>query len=130
MQNALTYSCTCTSNSSAPGLAYYQNSMDWFICEKVYDNCIQAGENDLAAQTLCKTNEKKNCGHLDPANFTSAAVTTSATSTPTGAAASSGTGAPSSTSTSKAAAATMAAMRNFGTGAMAVGAAAAFGFLL
>jgi hypothetical protein len=131
----LDYSCTCASNNSAPGLQYYIGSIQTFICEAVFANCISDNAGDAAAQNVCNENEKTNCGHLNPDNFTSAAATTtaasaSATASKTGSAtAASGTA---SSSSSKAAAATMAPvanMRNLGTGALAVG-FAAMGFML
>ncbi|KAG4440000.1 hypothetical protein IFR05_004514 [Cadophora sp. M221] len=127
----LVYNCTCAANNSAPGLQYYQNSMPTFICEKIFDNCISANEGVASAQANCRANEASNCGHLDPANFTGAAVSSSssATSSPTGTAnpASTGTSAPTSSSTG--AAATMMPAQ-LGTGAIALGVAAAFGYML
>lgn len=109
--------------------------MPTFICEQIYQNCIVAGQNDAAAQKLCDEAEKKNCGKMDPSKYTAPAETSSssAESTPTptgtGAGAAGATAAPSSTSA--AAAATMAIMAGeYGTGLLAAGAAAAFGFLL
>ncbi len=109
--------------------------MPTFICEQVFQNCIAAGENDAAAQSVCTKNEKANCGQLSPENFTEAAATTSssATASPTGtvsSAAATGTNPASSSST--AAAATMMPFpgQSFGTGAVALGVAAAFGYML
>jgi len=129
--DTLTFNCTCTANNSQPGLQYYTETIPTFECELIFTNCNANNVGDAAAQALCKTNEQKNCGHLNPDNFTEAPATTtstSATATPTSASAA--TGSATSTSTSKAAAATMAAMRNLGTGAFAVGVGAAFGYML
>jgi hypothetical protein len=128
--DTLAYSCTCAANNSAPGLQYYKETMPTFICEQVFTNCISTNAGDAAAQALCTKNEQNNCGHLDPANFTAAAATTtSASSSATGTSASAATGSATSTS-SKAGAATMAAMRNLGTGAFAIGVGAAFGYMI
>jgi hypothetical protein len=131
-ENTLNYTCTCTSNNSAPGLIYYKETLPTFICEKIFQNCILAGQNDAAAQAVCNRNEKANCGQLSPENFTAAATTSSSasstTATGTSAAAASGTAA--STSSSKAAAATMAVARNCGAGALVAAGAAAFGMML
>ncbi|KAF8858072.1 hypothetical protein BDZ45DRAFT_726220 [Acephala macrosclerotiorum] len=127
--DTLAYSCTCAANNSAPGLQYYKETMPTFICEQVFTNCIAANAGDAAAQNLCNTNEQNNCGHLDPANFTAAVTTTSASSSAT-TSASAASGSATSTSTSKGAGATMAAMRNLGTGAFAVGVGAAFGYMI
>ncbi|KAH7330147.1 hypothetical protein BKA65DRAFT_433651 [Rhexocercosporidium sp. MPI-PUGE-AT-0058] len=127
----LVFNCTCAANNSAPGLQYYLNSMPTFICEKIFDNCISANEGVSSAQANCRANEANNCGHLDPADFTGATVSSSssAASSPTGTSkpASSGTSAPTSTSTGAAATMMPAQM---GTGAIALGVAAAFGYML
>ncbi|RQM08314.1 hypothetical protein DH86_00003797 [Scytalidium sp. 3C] len=78
--DTLAYNCTCASNNSAPGLQYYQQTMPTFICEKIFQNCIVAGENDAAAQQLCKQNEANNCGHLSPPNGTTPSSTSAAPS--------------------------------------------------
>ncbi|KAK0104659.1 hypothetical protein ONS95_004934 [Cadophora gregata] len=127
----LTFNCTCGANSSEPGLIYYQNTMPTFICEEIYKQCIAANVGVASAQANCDANEKKNCGHLDPANFTAEVVSssTSASSTPTGTATPAASGTNSATSSSTAAAATMMPAQ-FGTGAIALGVAAAFGYML
>merc|ERR1711939_924261 len=61
-------------NSSEPGLIYYQNTMPTFICEEIYKDCKEANVGVSSAQAQCDAAEKANCGHLDPANFTAAAV--------------------------------------------------------
>ncbi|KAE8443052.1 hypothetical protein EG329_002375 [Mollisiaceae sp. DMI_Dod_QoI] len=129
--DTLTFSCTCASNNSQPGLQYYKETMPTFICEQIFTNCIAQNVGDAAAQALCNSNEQNNCGHLDPDNFTAVATTTSSSSTSATAAATSAAGSGSATSSSsKAAAATLAAMRNFGTGALAIGVGAAFGYMV
>ncbi|KAH8665761.1 hypothetical protein BGZ60DRAFT_54958 [Tricladium varicosporioides] len=129
--STLKYTCTC-SNGSAPGLEYYTTTMPTFICEKIYDNCIIAGQNNANAQKLCTAAEQNNCGRLDPSKYTAPASTSSSASTSasaTGAQAASSSAA--STSASKAAAATMAVVaREYGTGLLAAGAAVAYGLML
>ncbi|KAF4632464.1 hypothetical protein G7Y89_g5675 [Cudoniella acicularis] len=129
----LNYTCTC-SNGSAPGLQYYTTTMPTFICEQIYQNCIVTGQNDAAAQKLCTTAEANNCGHLDPSKYVAPASSSSssaATTATSASAAGQASGTATSTSVSKAAAATMAVMaREYGTGLLAAGAAAAFGLML
>jgi hypothetical protein len=109
--------------------------MPTFICEQTFANCNKDAVNETdsaAAQAQCAATEKADCGHLDPTNFTAAAsssASSTAASTPTGTG-SAAAGNSATSSSSKAAAATMAAMRNFGTGAFAVGAGVVFGALL
>ncbi|CAL3963934.1 hypothetical protein PZA11_001417 [Diplocarpon coronariae] len=131
----LSYECTCQANNSAPGLAYYTGTMPSFICQQVFQNCIAAGENDATAQAVCTKNEAANCGHLDADNFTAPATTSSsASSSPTGTRTNTqaATGTAATTSSSSAAAATLLPYlgHNFGAGAVALGAAAAFGYVL
>ncbi|KAL2067186.1 hypothetical protein VTL71DRAFT_1610 [Oculimacula yallundae] len=127
----LQFKCTCAANNSAPGLMYYQNTMPTFICQKIFETCISTNAGVDAAQRACKAAEAANCGHNDPAKFVAAAASSSASasSTPTGTAnPASGTSA-APTSSSSAAAATM-MPAGFGTGAMALGVAAAFGYMI
>jgi hypothetical protein len=129
----LIFNCTCTANNSAPGLQYYTQTIDTFECELNFQNCIANNTGDQAAQALCTSNEKKNCGQLSPDNFTAAAATTPTSSASASATQTSSVSAASGSATStssKAAAATMAAMRNLGTGAFAIGVGAAFGYML
>merc|ERR1712098_518477 len=126
----LAFNCTCGANSSEPGLIYYQNTMPTFICEEIYKDCKEANVGVSSAQAQCDAAEKANCGHLDPANFTAAAVSSTSTSasSPTGTATQAASGTDAATSSSTAAATMMPAQ--FGTGAIALGVAAAFGYML
>ncbi|KAF7868620.1 hypothetical protein EAF04_005151 [Stromatinia cepivora] len=133
--NTLNFSCTCTSNSSAPGLQYYTQTLPTYICEQIYANCIAAGENDAAAQRLCKDNEVSNCGHLNPDDYTPAAASSSsssatATATSTSTSTSTATTASASAATSKAAASALNIGREYGTGILAAGVAGVFGLML
>jgi hypothetical protein len=103
--------------------------MDTFICEQIYANCIAAGVGDQAAQAVCTNNRNANCGTLDANNVSFPSTTSSSSSA--SATAASATSSAASSSTSKAAAATMMALgREYGSGVVAVGVAAAFGLLL
>jgi len=130
----LNFTCTCTANNSAPGLQFYKQTMPTFLCEQEFSICnadAVNAPNSAQAQADCAATEKSSCGQIDPTNLTFASTSSSsssASSTPTSTGSASGSSATSSSS--KAAAATMAAVRNFGTGAFAVGAAAVFGALL
>jgi hypothetical protein len=75
--------CICESNNSAPGLQYYEQTMPTFICEQNFKICNLDALNQTdsaAAQAACAATEQADCGHLDPANFTALAVTTSSIS--------------------------------------------------
>ncbi|KAJ8058337.1 hypothetical protein OCU04_012529 [Sclerotinia nivalis] len=129
----LNFSCTCTSNSSAPGLQYYTQTLPTYICEQVYANCIAAGENDAAAQRLCTQNEVSNCGHLNPDDYTPAAASSSSSSasaTATSTSTTTATTASASAAASTGAASALNIGREYGTGILAAGIAGVFGLIL
>jgi len=132
--DTLNYTYTCSSNGSAPGLQYYIQTMPTFICEQIYQNCIVAGQNNATAQEICTENEKSNCGHLNPDNYT-APATTSASSTSASATATSGTASSVSASASAATSSSAAAIslnigREYGTGLFVAGVGAVFGLMI
>jgi hypothetical protein len=134
LQEDLKFNCTCASNHSSPGLEYYKQTLPTFICQEIYEVCIEANQNNKNAQDRCTANQKPNCGTLDPENYTAPAETTSSTASSTPTATASGAGgasgtSPATTSSSGAAAPTLVA-REIGTGVLAAGLAAAFGFMI
>jgi len=106
--------------------------MPTFICEEEYKICIANGENDQAAQNVCTKTRDADCGTLNPANYTAAASSTSSSATATASSTGTATSSTASTSTTaaKAAAASLMIGREYGTGLLAAGVAAIFGFLL
>ncbi|OTA07752.1 HFB protein [Trichoderma parareesei] len=62
----LKYDCTCASNSSAPGLQYYTQTLPTFICEQLYANCIQTNAGNQDGQRACKNNIQKLCATQNP----------------------------------------------------------------
>ncbi|KIN01819.1 hypothetical protein OIDMADRAFT_144465 [Oidiodendron maius Zn] len=127
---SLSFNCTCA-NGSAPGLQYYIQTIPTFLCEQAYQNCIQANLQNSSGQDQCKAEEKTECGHLDPNDAVVVSPSTSSSSpSSTGAtSAASNSATPTSSvssSSSTGAAATMLALgREFGSGVIAVGVAAA-----
>ncbi|KAL7932169.1 hypothetical protein V8C35DRAFT_307563 [Trichoderma chlorosporum] len=65
-QATLSYDCTCASNSSAPGLQYYTQTLPTFICEQLYASCIQTNAGNQDGQTSCKNNIQKLCATQNP----------------------------------------------------------------
>jgi hypothetical protein len=105
--------------------------MPTFICQQIYQDCILAGQNNQAAQRVCTQNRDNNCGTIDPTNFTATSSSSSSSATTATPTSSTASGTAALTSTSKAAAATMAAIgRDFGSGIVAAGVAAAFGLMI
>ena len=129
--DTLTYNCICSSNGSAPGLQYYTQSMPTYICEQVFANCIAAGENDAAAQKVCRENEAKNCGKLDPDKYVagSSASASSSDAPPTPTAPTSPTTATPSAAASSAAASALNIGREYGVALLAAGISGIFGLM-
>ncbi|RFU73749.1 pci domain-containing [Trichoderma arundinaceum] len=137
-QATLTYDCTCSSNSSAPGLQYYTQTLPTFICQQLYASCIQANAGNQDGQDDCKNNIQKLCATRNPPTLaeissqdsvsttaaeTTKAPTTHATTTAEHAASSTAT----STSSSALAAATLGPA---GSGAFAMAAAGLMAYVL
>ena len=81
-KNALTDSCTCSSNNSAPALAYYSGSLTSFICNRALGDCMANNANDLAGQQNC--NSIFTCSNLNATQAAAAALSTSASSSSAG----------------------------------------------
>jgi hypothetical protein len=62
----LTIDCTCTSNSSAPGLEYYRATLPSFICEAAFGQCNTQNAGDAEALDDCKDNILTLCPTQDP----------------------------------------------------------------
>jgi len=64
--DTLDYECLCSSNDSAPGLQYYEQTMPTLICKELFSQCIQQHVGDARGQRACKANIDDLCGTLDP----------------------------------------------------------------
>ncbi|OAA79482.1 hypothetical protein LEL_02968 [Akanthomyces lecanii RCEF 1005] len=125
----LDYKCICSSNSSAPGLEYYSQTMPTFICLKLFDLCNSQNVGNAKNQAACKTNIMSHCGTLDPTKATTGGSSSSAsgsgsstTASPEATGQTGGSGSASSTSSSHGMAApTMAAGQGIAAAAAAVG---------
>lgn len=141
-QATLSYDCTCASNSSAPGLQYYTQTLPTFICEQLYANCIQTNAGNQDGQDQCKNNIQKLCATHNPPTIaeissldassaapstTSGASKTSATTHATTSAAHSASSSATSSSSSGFAAATLGPA---GSGAFAMAAAGLMAYVL
>jgi len=129
----LQYSCLCSSNGSAPGLEYYQQSLPSYICVQANNDCILANVGNKNGQDNCTTSIKSQCGNLTvQANQASGSTsaTSAATQAPsaTGGSNAGGTAAP-STSTSSAWAVPTANPARYGNAA-AVAAIGLFAYML
>jgi len=137
----LTFTCLCASNNSVPGLQYYLNTIPTQKCTSAYGSCVQDHPNDLTGITACATDINSTCGTIDStkssigsssSSSSAAASSTSASSTSSQSASSttaSSTSTP-STKANAAAAVYVGTAQQYGLGALAAGAIAAFGFML
>ncbi|KUI65798.1 hypothetical protein VM1G_01476 [Cytospora mali] len=120
--NTLDFDCTCQ-NGSAPGLQYYTQTIDTYVCQQAFTDCNQANAGDANAQKNCTDTIQDSCGTLNPADYSasssstsSSAAATTATATSSGSASATA----ASTTTSKAGAAAT-NFQHIGTGALAAG---------
>ncbi|KAI5921710.1 hypothetical protein F4810DRAFT_712328 [Camillea tinctor] len=117
----LNFDCVCQGGNE-PDMNPYMNTMPWYVCTELRDECITANENNAAGQRNCTTSIGDKCGTENVADHAgegsvSSSTTTSATSTATAAASS----AASSSSTANAAPAMATANIHYlGNGAAAV----------
>ncbi|POR35447.1 Uncharacterized protein TPAR_04352 [Tolypocladium paradoxum] len=125
----LSYQCTCTSNNSMPGLAYYTQTLPTFICQTLFSQCNTQNVGNADGQKACTVNIQNLCGKNDPPKAPvsgggdgDSSSTASGTAKPTSSQTGSGSSAASTTSKGLAAPTMMPA----GHGAAA---AAAIGFL-
>ncbi|KAL7629190.1 hypothetical protein AAE478_000710 [Parahypoxylon ruwenzoriense] len=97
----LDFTCVCQGGNE-PDMNTYQNTMPWFVCQRLQSNCITQTENDAAGQRNCTATFGDKCGTENVADHAgegaSSATTTSATTSASATAAASGSAAPSSTS--------------------------------
>ncbi|CAN8099536.1 unnamed protein product [Discula destructiva] len=117
----LNYYCTCQ-NGTEPGLQYYVNTVDTFVCQEAYSECNLANVGNAKGQSNCTTTIQDNCGTLDPADYSAggSATTSAAASGATGSS-STATAASSSAAaaTSSTAGAAPTQLQQIGTGAAA-----------
>lgn len=65
-QETLKYDCKCASNSSAPGLQYYTETLPTFICKELFGQCIAAHPNDADGQNACTKDIDDKCATQNP----------------------------------------------------------------
>jgi hypothetical protein len=64
-QDTLNWECTCSSNSSAPGLQYYTQTMPTFICESLFAQCISQTNTQKGSEE-CKSKIQSKCAEQSP----------------------------------------------------------------
>ena len=124
LQTDLTYSCTCTSNHSAPALQYYAGSLINFICHRSLGDCFASHANDLAGQKQC--NSTFTCSDIK-AEAQAASSSSASSSAASATATSSSTSSPSPSATKSAA---LKIGQDYGMGILAVAVLGMFGFAL
>ncbi|KAL7788663.1 hypothetical protein V8C37DRAFT_234461 [Trichoderma ceciliae] len=137
-QATLSYDCTCASNSSAPGLQYYTQTLPTFICEQLFSNCIQTNAGNQDGQDQCKTNIQKLCATRNPPTLaeissmdaTTAAPKTTSKSPSTGATTTADSTASSTAQSTSSSALAAATLGPAGSGAFALAAAGLMAYVL
>ncbi|KAJ4272199.1 hypothetical protein NW762_000910 [Fusarium torreyae] len=66
IDDTLKWECTCTSNSSTPGLQYYTQTVPTFICENLFSQCITQYAGNSDGQKQCKSKIKALCAEQSP----------------------------------------------------------------
>ncbi|KAI0395135.1 hypothetical protein F5Y17DRAFT_225813 [Xylariaceae sp. FL0594] len=123
LQVTLNFVCECVGDNY-PDMNKYTNTMPYYVCQRLFNNCIVAHENDAAGQKNCTSTYMDHCGTesvelhqgegaILPTTTTSSSVIPT-TAAPTTAAHTS------TTSSSKGAAAPTAHVQVLGNGAAAV----------
>ncbi|KAI1414816.1 hypothetical protein F5Y13DRAFT_197347 [Hypoxylon sp. FL1857] len=124
--DTLDFQCTCQGGNS-PDMNLYQNTVPWYVCERLQQNCIVQFENNAAGQRNCTQTYGDKCGTEQVEDHagqgatggTSSSSTVSASGSATAAA--SNTAAPSSSSSEAAAVPTNVQYLGNGAAAVAVG---------
>ncbi|KAF4955899.1 hypothetical protein FGADI_4294 [Fusarium gaditjirri] len=65
-ENDLKWECTCSSNSSTPGLQYYTQTMPTFICEELFSQCISQNTGSQSGQRECTSKIENKCAKQNP----------------------------------------------------------------
>ncbi|EWY94423.1 hypothetical protein FOYG_07163 [Fusarium oxysporum NRRL 32931] len=65
-ENDLKWECTCSSNSSTPGLQYYTQTMPTFICQELFSQCISQNTGSQSGQRECTSKIDDKCAKQSP----------------------------------------------------------------
>ncbi|KAF4498195.1 PCI domain containing protein [Fusarium agapanthi] len=65
-EDDLKWECTCSSNSSTPGLQYYTQTMPTFICEELFSQCISQNTGSQSGQRDCTSKIEDKCAKQSP----------------------------------------------------------------
>ncbi|RYP78537.1 hypothetical protein DL771_000490 [Monosporascus sp. 5C6A] len=81
----LVFSCVC-SNGESPDFNEYRDTIPFFVCKQLFEDCIASHPDDARAQANCTTTYDDNCGtedSADAAQIDAQTSTSSATSSAT-----------------------------------------------
>ncbi|KAJ0121708.1 pci domain-containing protein [Diaporthe amygdali] len=118
--DSLDFSCTCQ-NGSAPGLQYYTQTIDTFVCQQAFTDCNEANVGNAKGQENCTTSIQDHCGTLDPADYSATPSSTGSSTASATSGSSSSTASSGSASSSSSQAAAPTNIQHLGTGALAAG---------
>ncbi|RYP21848.1 hypothetical protein DL767_009167 [Monosporascus sp. MG133] len=81
----LDFSCVC-SNGESPDFNEYRDTIPFYVCKQLFEDCIASNPDDARAQENCTTTYDDNCGtedSADAAQIDAQTSTSSATSSAT-----------------------------------------------
>ncbi|KAI8624678.1 hypothetical protein F5Y19DRAFT_307570 [Xylariaceae sp. FL1651] len=119
---SLNFECECV-GGNFPDMNKFMNTVPWFVCERLQDNCIVANENNAAGQKNCTATYKSKCGTESPNDHQgegASSGTSSSSTAPSSTAGPQSTSAPTSSVSKGVAAAPTAHIQHLGNGAAAV----------
>ncbi|KAI1143334.1 hypothetical protein F5Y05DRAFT_149727 [Hypoxylon sp. FL0543] len=123
--DTLDFQCTCQGGNS-PNMNLYENTVPWFVCERLQQNCIVQFQNNAAGQKNCTQTYGDKCGTEQVEDHAGQGATggtsSSSSASPSGSATAAASGsAPSSSSSQAAAVPTNVQYLGNGAAAVAVG---------
>ncbi|RYP92506.1 hypothetical protein DL770_001372 [Monosporascus sp. CRB-9-2] len=77
--DTLDFSCIC-SNGESPDFNEYRDTIPFFVCKQLFEDCIESHPNDARAHQNCTTTYDDNCGTEDSADATQIDAQTSTSS--------------------------------------------------
>ncbi|RYP05813.1 hypothetical protein DL765_009728 [Monosporascus sp. GIB2] len=77
--DTLDFSCVC-SNDESPDFNQYRDTIPFFVCKQLFQDCIESHPDDARGQRNCTTTYDENCGTEDSADATKIDAQTSTSS--------------------------------------------------
>lgn len=79
--DTLDFSCVC-SNDESPDFNDFKDTIPFFVCKQLFQDCIESHPNDATGQRNCTSTYDDKCGTEAPVNGTKIDASPSASATP------------------------------------------------